>query len=84
MNPLPSPLMLRGRIMLVQEDKVKGLSWDSKKEEKGDASIVTSLATSLEKDTPRDDDNNNNNFKGNGNQRNNRFNNKGKKNTHAT
>jgi len=31
------------------------------------------------KDTPRDD-NNNKNFKGNGNQRNNRFNNKGKRN----
>ena len=38
------------------------------------------------KDTPQDDDNNNNhnNFKGNGNQRNNRFNNKGKINAFAT
>ena len=35
------------------------------------------------KDTPRDDDNNNK-FKGNGNQRNNRFNNKGKRNAPAT
>ena len=35
------------------------------------------------KDTPRDDDNHNNNFKGNGNQRNNRFNNKGKRNAPA-
>eukprot|EP00253_Pinus_taeda_P002314 PITA_02314 len=36
------------------------------------------------KDTPRDDDNNNhNNYKGNGNQRNNRFNNKGKRNAPA-
>ena len=32
----------------VQEDKVKGLSYDSKKEEKEDASIVIGLATLLE------------------------------------
>ena len=35
------------------------------------------------KDTPRDDDNNHNNYKGNGNQRNNRLNNKGKRNALA-
>lgn len=43
-----SSLMLNGRTMLVQEDKVKDLSQDSKKEEKEDASIATSLATMIE------------------------------------
>ena len=44
----PSPLILRRRTMLVQEIKVKGSSWDSKKEEKEDASIVIGLAIMLE------------------------------------
>lgn len=35
------------------------------------------------KDSPRDDDNNNDNFKGDGNQRNNKLNNKGKRNAPA-
>jgi hypothetical protein len=48
MCPLQSPLMLRGRIMLVQRNKVKASSRDSKKEEGEDASIVTGLATMLE------------------------------------
>ena len=48
MNLLFSPLMLRGITMLVQEDKVKDSSRDSKKEENEDASIITGLATSLE------------------------------------
>lgn len=43
-----SPLMLKGRTTLVQEDKVKGLSRDSKKEEKEDASITIGLTTMLE------------------------------------
>ena len=42
--PLHSPLMLRGRTMLVQRDKVKEVR-DSKKE---DAPIVTGLAIMLE------------------------------------
>jgi len=74
--------------MLVQEIKVKDSNWDSKKEEKEDASIVTGSATLLEcphkNNTPRDYDNHNNNFKGNGNQRNHKFNSKGKRNAHAT
>jgi len=45
---LPSLLMLRGRTMLIQEDKVKGSSWDSKKEEKEDSSIATGLDIFLE------------------------------------
>ena len=45
---LPSSLMLRGRTMLVHDDKVKGTSRDSKKEEKEDASIATGLTTMLE------------------------------------
>lgn len=48
MNPLHSPHMLRERTMLVQRDKVKDLSRDSKKEEREDATIVTGLATMLE------------------------------------
>ena len=40
--------MLRGRTMLVQRNKVKDSSRDSKKEEREDASIVTGLATMLE------------------------------------
>ena len=43
-----SPLMLKERTMLVQEDKVKGLSRDSNKKEKGDDSIAIGLATFLE------------------------------------
>jgi len=45
---LLSPLMLRGRTMLVQGNKVKDLNRDSRKEEKEDATIATSLATKLE------------------------------------
>ena len=45
---LPSPLMLKGRTMLVQGNKVKDLSRDSKKEEKEDVIIATGLATVLE------------------------------------
>lgn len=45
---LPSPLILEEGTMLVQGIKDKGSSQDSKKEEKEVASIVTSLATSLE------------------------------------
>ena len=45
---LLSPLMLRGRTMSVQGNKVKDLSRDTKNEEKEDATIATSLATMLE------------------------------------
>lgn len=44
----PSAPILREGAMLVQGIKGKGSSWDSKKEEKEGASIVTGLATSLE------------------------------------
>ena len=43
-----SPLMLRGRTTLVQGNKVKDFSWDSKKEENESATIATDLATMLE------------------------------------
>ena len=44
----PFLLMLRGRIMLVQENTVKDSSKDSKKEEKEVATIATGLAIMLE------------------------------------
>lgn len=44
----PSLLMLKQRTILVQEEKVKGSSQDSKKEERGDASIAIGLATLVE------------------------------------
>jgi len=45
MNLLPSQLMQRGRIMLVQGNRVKDLRRDSKKEEKEDATIATCSTT---------------------------------------
>ena len=47
MIPLHSPLMLKGRTMLVQKNKVKEEK-DSKKEEREDVSTATGLATMLE------------------------------------